>query len=522
MLQIKVHGSIEVWDTDGRILTPAGQKPRGLVALLALSTDHQRSRLWLQEKLWSDRGEDQAAGSLRQALTALRKALHPHDVVITRNGTVQLDPTKITILPSPEGHDPQDLLEGINIRDAAFLEWLANARRAAGAPALALSVVPQKPTVPALVIQRSTATAPESQWVEQLIRDDIVRSLLELGDLKILDLSAQALDAPATEGPSVFLKIACHVAGGKCMASLSLETLSGNWTLWQSPTQTVSIDLTDEEHWHLRSLAQTGVAQIQNELDRQAGDQSTSAFALALANRAINTLFEFGRDDLIAADQLLKAAYEMDPKGVYLSWRAFIRNTAVFEHLTDAFLEPLETYELHTQALADDPMNSSAMVFAAQHSYVNEGDPIFGQMLCDRALEINPGNAMGWAFRSSMLILQGQPDAASQSAQRGQVLAKGQACRVSLALHGCVADMSAERYHEALNHGRMAALWGQKCQAVRRFLFVLYKALDMPLDAQKQLNDIRVREPDFAPQTLLQPGYPTPTIQRLKIAEGIK
>src|SRR3954453_639558 len=73
-LRIYVVGAFRVLAQNGEDLTPRGRKARALLALLALTPTRRRSRPALQDKLWSDRGPEQGAASLRQTLTEIRRA----------------------------------------------------------------------------------------------------------------------------------------------------------------------------------------------------------------------------------------------------------------------------------------------------------------------------------------------------------------------------------------------------------------------------------------------------------------
>ena len=96
--------------------------------MLALAPKAVRSRAWLQDHLWSDRAPAQAAASLRQELSSLRRFLGQHDanVLTTDRDTVRLDLERVRL--DIEGDDlglaTQDLLEGLDICDPEFEEWL--------------------------------------------------------------------------------------------------------------------------------------------------------------------------------------------------------------------------------------------------------------------------------------------------------------------------------------------------------------------------------------------------------------
>ena len=70
-LRLRCLGRFQLEDSDGAELTPRTRKARALLAFLALS-GRPASRDRLADLLWSDRGEEQAKSSLRQAIFELR------------------------------------------------------------------------------------------------------------------------------------------------------------------------------------------------------------------------------------------------------------------------------------------------------------------------------------------------------------------------------------------------------------------------------------------------------------------
>jgi hypothetical protein len=128
-------GVFEVQDEAGRDHTPRGSKARALLAMLCQTPGHRRPRRWLEARLWSDRGQEQASGSLRQALTELRKALGP----LAGHLTSDRDCVSLAGVATDLARDPaasrqalaqgREFLEGIDIVDAAFNAWLAEERQ---------------------------------------------------------------------------------------------------------------------------------------------------------------------------------------------------------------------------------------------------------------------------------------------------------------------------------------------------------------------------------------------------------
>jgi TolB-like protein len=139
-------GPFAITDAQGKVITPKAQKTCAMLAMLILSPRATRTRVWIRDKLWSDRGEGQGAASLRQSLLDARRALGDlgGDIIIADKKCISLDLSKINtdferlMLPASEsgfGREAferalnEDLLEGMDIRDPEFEDWLTLERQ---------------------------------------------------------------------------------------------------------------------------------------------------------------------------------------------------------------------------------------------------------------------------------------------------------------------------------------------------------------------------------------------------------
>ncbi|MCU0903267.1 MAG: hypothetical protein MUE83_05270 [Tabrizicola sp.] len=132
---IRMVGQFQVVGPGDQDLTPRGAKARALVALLCRTPDHFRPRRWLEGRLWSDRGQEQASGSLRQTLSELRKTLGPFAGLLH----CDRDSVGLTGFSTDLDSDPEaarhamihgrEFLEGIDIIDPAFCTWLGEERQ---------------------------------------------------------------------------------------------------------------------------------------------------------------------------------------------------------------------------------------------------------------------------------------------------------------------------------------------------------------------------------------------------------
>lgn len=126
MLRLTLFGRFSLSDERGAEIPLTSRKARALLAYLALPPGKPRSREKIMALLWSERGEAQARGSLRQVLAGLRRELGEaaQKVLIADNESVTLNPEHIFVDP-PNG---EIFLDGLNINDPAFEDWVRDER----------------------------------------------------------------------------------------------------------------------------------------------------------------------------------------------------------------------------------------------------------------------------------------------------------------------------------------------------------------------------------------------------------
>jgi TolB-like protein len=144
-LHLNLLGGFSASSSGGETVEVSGRKNQALLAYLALQSGKRLPRDKLLGLLWSDRGETQARASLRQALVALRHDLGESASALRTDGdSVALEPQMVTtdvavferLIRGSSAEELREaarlyegeLLDGLEIRDAAFEEWLAAER----------------------------------------------------------------------------------------------------------------------------------------------------------------------------------------------------------------------------------------------------------------------------------------------------------------------------------------------------------------------------------------------------------
>jgi TolB-like protein/Tfp pilus assembly protein PilF len=144
-LEILLLGGFQM-RKDGQVIDLPGRRERALLAYLAMPAGESRSRDKLAGMLWSERGDKQARDSLKQAMLRLRKTVDgAGPVLLSDREFVSLDPAAVSIDVAQferligEGTAKAvaqamslyrgELLDGLEVRDPAFEEWLLAERQ---------------------------------------------------------------------------------------------------------------------------------------------------------------------------------------------------------------------------------------------------------------------------------------------------------------------------------------------------------------------------------------------------------
>jgi TolB-like protein len=267
-LKLRVLGGFELHSGGRPDATPSGRKVRALLAFLALSPGVACPREKLMALLWSDRAEEQARASLRQALTELRQVLGEPSPLRTEQDKVSLDSAAIMVdavefprlvksgkLDEAAALYRGPLLDGHGVRDGAFEDWLSAERARLHDLAIAtlhrlaasqggtaatdtaqrlLQLEPAHEATHRLLMQRYAGAGQRAQALRQyqLCRDALQRDLQAKPDAETEQLYRQIQDeAPPASPPAATVVKPARLQpsdGKPSIAILPFENLSGD------------------------------------------------------------------------------------------------------------------------------------------------------------------------------------------------------------------------------------------------------------------------------------------------------
>lgn len=299
-ITLRMTGAFAVEDADGQDMAGLSRRGQAMLAYLSQQRDMRAERSLLADLLWSDRGEEQARASLRQELSALRRAL-PEGLVCANRQHVWLEPGRVSV-----AREPGEPLEGFDLASEGFEDWLREFRAAAESRAPVAHAEPpaglfDRPAVLLFAFDALSGSA-EDQMIASGISADLRTNLSYwrwfpvIGPDAIGWKTAKEADlretAASVEAAYAVTGSLAHL-GPKIRVSVSLTDAQSGRTVWSQTFDGTMDDIFDFQEETSRAI----VARIEPELARAETVRITRA-----------------RPDSVAPWQFLAMADEIDRK----------------------------------------------------------------------------------------------------------------------------------------------------------------------------------------------------------------
>lgn len=540
---VRLIGPFAIEHADGADATPHGKRSKALLAMLATAPNGARSRKWLQSKLWSTRGEEQGAASLRQELFELRKSLHNAglDLLSTDRDIVRLDVSSISIdlNDPPEGSATRDLLEGLDIPDPEFEDWLREERSqwprtgaqrptpaaVTGQLSAQRSTMPPGPARLCLgLVRDGFAESPANSAVGDLVLDLVVRSILNFEVIDIMDFRAHAPDTQSSGAalPDWLLQVRATAVADRVGVTLGLIAPGDNRLLWSHTEFLELSDLCGMASPRLMSFVnQVVFAILELVLSPRFARNEPRHRASRLALTALRQVFRMRDTDLDAAERMLAEAYQLDPRSTYLGWLLFVYTTRLGERRvgrSDAFHDQVR--ECARRAIETDPFNPITLALAAHtHSFVFHE---YSQALdlADRAISANPFQAICWDMRALTLGYLGEVQQGYSDAMRARALGGPPLYRYCIDTTCCILATLNGRFDEGIRHGERVLAQQPGYLPALRYSAACHGHLGQTTEAIRTVERLREWEPDFSLELLSDENYPIAGVLGVSVIQG--
>ena len=220
--------------------------------------------------------------------------------------------------------------------------------------------------------------------------------------------------------------------------------------------------------------------------------------ANALGQLALLRMFTYDAPAMEEADGLLDRAYEADPNGIYLAWRALLQMMRSVELGRVGTVERLEAAEAHMRrAVERAGDNPAVQSLVAQTRVILFGDAGGAMPAAERATEISPSNPMALQALALAKVLAGRGEEAYALSLRARSYADRSRFRHWWDGHHCAVCMATGRLDEAIAAGEAAAAAAPSFRPVHRHLLALYAHRGDLEGAERMRQALARIEPGF-------------------------
>ncbi|TPG20108.1 SARP family transcriptional regulator [Sphingomonas koreensis] len=438
--RLSVWGAFRLIAPDGSRVTVSSKKAIALFGLLATSDDGERTRVWLQDKLWGSRELKQAQSSLRRELSTLRALLTEHGppLIETSGRTVRLLLDHVEV--DRGAGKAAEFLEGIDIPgEDAFEDWLREMRQAdrpeppgknSGRTDDAYWPVRREQSSDRLLLSPPLLLLPiesgayrdgERCFVGTALTQELTECLSRLRWLPVVAVDA-SLPAAMRDLPPAELAAglgARYVMTGRLLSERGASVLSIALTEMPSArlvwAETLRLEAAPsfadlrEAALKLVNLLAFGVDQ--SEQQRALAGPADGLAVTGLVWRARYHINQFSRDDMVLARHYLDRAMAIDPTAsevvildayqrIWSSWTRRARDADV-----------IALRRLALAAMRADPTDARGPLMAGVvETWL--GNTGLAVTHLARAIELNPSFAPAHAHYGAAHYLNGEPDKA--------------------------------------------------------------------------------------------------------------
>jgi DNA-binding SARP family transcriptional activator len=528
---IRLVGVFEVRDDSGRDCTPRGAKARAILAMLCQTPDRRRARRWLEARLWSDRGAEQASGSLRQALMEIRKALGAEaDCLESDRDTVRLSGV-ITDLERDQAAAVQALqsgrefLEGIDIIDQAFEDWLREERqRVEGSlgilrPELGRQPIAAVARLP-FVIRLGTLPEGVGSFAGKAMADAIARLLSEFAHIDVYGSGAAEVpsDLPR-EGMELHVEAA--EIQDRVHVLVSLSSAGNGQVIWNQRATVLGGEVDQIWAGDLPALVFQAADAALSHFPRLRECQDGPRRANALIATAVNEMFSYDADRLRKADQILAEAGEIVSSARIFAWRCLVRQIMYVERTeSDPTRLVAEIDEYARKALERSKANPLVLSLVGMARVMVDENPDAAAVLARDALVLSPYNAHSHAAQAGALMRIGDNLGALAAARRGVEIAARTAHVHWWEATSGLAALRSGSHVAAIAHFESAHYRAPGFRAAMRNLLFLYLAAGERAKAARVYRALLRLEPDFTLDRIMhEPHYPAVTLRKSGLLE---
>jgi tetratricopeptide (TPR) repeat protein len=542
-IEIKLLGPFRIRKGGGEDCTPRGRKSSALVAMLALSPENKRSRVWIQDKLWGSRGKEQGAASLRQSLAEIRRVLGgERTCIVADNYSVSLVPgsfaTDLDGAASPRSEDMGELLEGFDIGEEGFEDWLREQRRHLSDGAgkangehrarkrSAEGDVRPPPRSRILLVRGDHGARGDASILADSLVDSVAKTIAELAAATILDRRTGDPASARTDdsNPAGTLTLHSEVVGSETKQTVRFTLLQvpANTLAWSSSLQLSGKNDMDLNNPAVMRCINLVVNVAIDQLMRIGGENPQRMASAAMCYSGILRMYRLGKINFEAADKLFADAFDIEPRGIYLAWRAYLRTFLLAERQYSCRQTiEAEAFDFMHRALELEPHNSYVAALSAHVHAMMRRSYVAAYELAERSVLLNHANPIGWACLGIAKSYLGKSEEGFRHTLLARTIAGSSPFRYQLDALSCIAGTMAGELDKAVRLGEASHALAPQFAPPLRYLSALYAHGKQHDLSAAMVQKLRATEPDFSYDSLRDTGYPAAGLHRTAIIRSL-
>lgn len=518
-MRLSVIGPVSLIDREGKKIALNGMRPKAILAALASAPEQTRSRAFLQDLLWSESDEKRGSASLRQTLTVIRRVLQEPDIFDCEKGFVRLNTAVINCYPKRDaqeklasGFNIPEFAEGLDVQDPVFEDWIRDERaRYQTMFENAENVTSEENNVSGPITFQVWKDDPQ-------VSADYSDIFLDLYFQGISDIARIQVQEGKSSNERDF-KLRAETIGEGAMRRLrsALYQSKGERNRWAAS----EVLGQTSDQWDLALLRLAFRCHESSlQMIAKSPNQNTKLLARTRAATGFTRLLELSGDAFAETDRDFAVAYDADPRGVYLAYRAFLRTNLIVERKSsDPQGLAEEAREFIARALFDEPLNGAVNAAASHVSLLLDNDSVSAREFASRSTDINAANPLGWSSLANAFVRENRPLDALKASKRALEIARLSKFAYWWEMNASLVSAANHDPRAALEHALAARAKSPEFKPPLRYLVALHFHFGNIDAAAEALQELQRLEPDFDFGLFGDTSYPTATLRQLPLRE---
>lgn len=520
ILEISLFGACIIRSSDNNRYEISGTKQKALLVLLATAPFGRRTRTFLQDILWGTACFDSGRQSLRRALSDIKKLMGEDysQVLSSSNTEIILNIGKIKFISNS---NQGEFLEGIDIKENGFNEWLRSARMfpkdlhnliADQKSENSIKVAPIVSILPFQTILGDENNGVLGDWMAEEISRSLSRSNLlavisHLSARQFSDRNVDLLQLRTCLETDYCLTGCIRQTGTEIIVDADFIDVESGIILWTRQFK----GKTEQ----FLSLTAPGISEIVLAIGRSVADDSLNyqeekilkdipSHRLLIASASLMhkpALRDFARSKVLIEEVLERAPRVAE----VFAWKSKWHILSVFNGWsTDQKVDTQQALDCTARALDIDPENSFCLTmdgFANNH--LLQRMDVSAQRY-ERALALNPNNSLGWLFKGALHSFRDQGEEAVGAVDKARLLSPIDPFGYYYDSLSASAYLSANKYEKALEFASQSLAKNDRHLSTIRAKITALHCLDRGDEMRMAGKQLLNRKPNYTVSTYLE------------------